>query len=262
MQRKMSKIAAQRQKDLLEAREQIASFLRANDFPEGDTNGKKGIFFVTFPLHEAVKQNNPYMTANLLLFGAIPAMKDTWGRTAYDYAGKKTHQQIRKSKVDSTDARRNRRLRLGFRIGAAALGLLVLLLAVPMPGHLEVVRILIEAGADKNQAADNGALPLNIASHQGHLEVVRFLVEAGADKNQASTSKLGASSLYVASRQGHMEVVRFLIEAGADKNQAANTGATPLCVASDQGHLEVRRLLIEAGANKNQPMTQGDASPL
>eukprot|EP00438_Fugacium_kawagutii_P006572 Skav231725 [mRNA] locus=scaffold2515:214058:215259:- [translate_table: standard] len=95
MQRKMNKIAAKRQTNLLEAREQITSFLKANDFPEGDTNGKKGIFFVTFPLHEAVKQNNPYMTANLLLFGAIPAMKDTWGRTAYDYAkGKKTHQQI------------------------------------------------------------------------------------------------------------------------------------------------------------------------
>eukprot|EP00438_Fugacium_kawagutii_P029024 Skav200751 [mRNA] locus=scaffold1117:290829:294834:- [translate_table: standard] len=96
MQRKMNKIAAKRQRELLEAREQIASFLKANDFPKGDTNGKKGIFFVTFPLHEAVKQNNPYMTANLLLFGAIPAMKDTWGRTADDYAGKKTHQQIRK----------------------------------------------------------------------------------------------------------------------------------------------------------------------
>eukprot|EP00438_Fugacium_kawagutii_P033899 Skav220988 [mRNA] locus=scaffold1541:214261:215607:+ [translate_table: standard] len=103
MQRKMNKIAAKRQRELLEAREQIASFLKANDFPKGavlkcDTNGKKGIFFVTFPLHEAVKQNNPYMTANLLLFGAIPAMKDTWGRTAYDYAkGKKTHQQILKA---------------------------------------------------------------------------------------------------------------------------------------------------------------------
>eukprot|EP00438_Fugacium_kawagutii_P033901 Skav220990 [mRNA] locus=scaffold1541:225248:231045:+ [translate_table: standard] len=96
MQRKMNKIAAKRQRELLEAREQIASFLKANDFPKGgvlrcDTNGTKGIFFVTFPLHEAVKQNNPYMTANLLLFGAIPAMKDTWGRTAFDYAkGKKS----------------------------------------------------------------------------------------------------------------------------------------------------------------------------
>lgn len=64
----------------------------------GDTNGKKGLIFVTFPLHEAVKQNNAYMTSKLLLFGADPTLKDTWGRTAYDYAkGKATHDQILKA---------------------------------------------------------------------------------------------------------------------------------------------------------------------
>ena len=64
----------------------------------GDTNGKKGLLFVTFPLHESVKQNNGYITAKLLLFGANPTLKDTWGKTAYDYAkGKDTHRQILKA---------------------------------------------------------------------------------------------------------------------------------------------------------------------
>jgi ankyrin repeat protein len=57
------------------------------------------VIFVTFPLHEAVKQNNAYMTSKLLLFGADPTLRDTWGRTAYDYAkGKATHDQILKAR--------------------------------------------------------------------------------------------------------------------------------------------------------------------
>ena len=70
----------------------------------GDTNGKKGLLFVTFPLHESVKQNNGYITAKLLLFGANPTLKDTWGKTAYDYAkGKDTHQQILKARKIAAD---------------------------------------------------------------------------------------------------------------------------------------------------------------
>ena len=42
--------------------------------------------FVTFPLHESVKQKNAYVTSKLLLFGADPTIRDTWLRTAYDYA--------------------------------------------------------------------------------------------------------------------------------------------------------------------------------
>ena len=64
-------------------------------------------------------------------------------------------------------------------------------------GHAEVVRLLIEAGAEKNHAKTEGATPLFIASQMGHAEVVRLLGEAGADKNQAMTD--GATPLYIAS---------------------------------------------------------------
>lgn len=67
-----------------------------------------------------------------------------------------------------------------------------------------------------------------VASPNGHLEVVRQLIEAGADKNLATTGT--ESPLYIAT-EGHVEVVRFLLEAGSDKNQAADTGALPLDVA-------------------------------
>ncbi|KAJ1465675.1 ankyrin repeat-containing domain protein, partial [Baffinella frigidus] len=47
--------------------------------------------------------------------------------------------------------------------------------------HLEVVRFLLGAGADKNAPDNDGHTPLHIAAIHGHPEVVRALLEAGAD---------------------------------------------------------------------------------
>ena len=48
-------------------------------------------------------------------------------------------------------------------------------------GHLEVVRLLVDAGADKDKVNKFGSTPLYVASDYGHLEIVRLLVEKGAD---------------------------------------------------------------------------------
>ena len=60
----------------------------------------------------------------------------------------------------------------------------------------------------------NGATAFFIASQEGHLEVARLLCEAGADKDRAKQD--GATALMAASYCGHAEVVRLLCEAGAD----------------------------------------------
>ena len=86
------------------------------------------------------------------------------------------------------------------------------------------MKCVLEAGADKNAANQNGATSLFFASQHGHLKVVQSLLEAGADKN-AATEKNGSTSLLVASQQGHLEVVKCLLEAGADKNACMTDGA-------------------------------------
>eukprot|EP00435_Cladocopium_sp_Y103_P035958 s53_g9.t1 len=51
------------------------------------TAGKRSSWFSrTYPIHEAVKQGDAYITSKLLMFGADPGLKDMWGRSAYDYA--------------------------------------------------------------------------------------------------------------------------------------------------------------------------------
>ena len=44
-------------------------------------------------------------------------------------------------------------------------------------GHVEVARLLIEAGVDYDKArTDNGGTPLYIAIQNGHVEIARLLI--------------------------------------------------------------------------------------
>ena len=121
--------------------------------------------------------------------------------------------------------------------------------------HVEVVRLLLEAGADKDLTNNDGISALMRASLCGHVEVVRLLLEAGADKN--STCNDGLSALRLASVLGHVEVVRLLLDAGADKNSAGTPGITALVLAASAGHAEVLRLLLDAGAGKSSTCNDG-----
>jgi len=76
---------------------------------------------------------------------------------------------------------------------------------------------------DKNnvkKATDIGRTPLSDAAASGHEEMVRALIEAGADENKANNN--GYSPLYWAAHQGHEAVVQALIETGADVHKAGN----------------------------------------
>jgi len=69
-------------------------------------------------------------------------------------------------------------------------------------GHLEVVKFLIEQGADIH--ADDDA-SLRWASYYGHLPVVQYLVEQGADIHADDDGALSCASY-----NGHLLVVEYL----------------------------------------------------
>ena len=82
---------------------QVAYFLLKNGFKGSEVNEAKGLWW-TYPLHVAVKQNNPYVTSKLLFFGADPTTTDIWGQTAYGLAKRQRKTQM----VKIFESQRNR----------------------------------------------------------------------------------------------------------------------------------------------------------
>ena len=119
------------------------------------------------------------------------------------------------------------------------------------------MRLLINARANSNKARnDNGTTPLFKAAEKDHVEVVRLLIKAGADINTATTDDFEAIPLYIAAQNGHDKVASLLIKAGTQINRAtANYGTAPLFIAAQGGHVQVVCLLIKAGADMNKSRT-------
>ena len=57
---------------------------------------------------------------------------------------------------------------------------------IHLPPNLEIVRMLIEAGADINKLTNDGWTPLRFAATSGHPEATKILIDAGADLNISS----------------------------------------------------------------------------
>ena len=82
------------------------------------------------------------------------------------------------------------------------------------------MRALVEAWLDVNARDADNDTPLYLAACKGHKEVVRVLLEAGADTDQASTTPLGdgATPLFISAGNGNVEMVREGVGGGRRKH--------------------------------------------
>ena len=87
------------------------------------------------------------------------------------------------------------------------------LLLAAIAGELDVVKVLVDNGADVNARDNVGTMPLMWAAFMGELEVIKFLMDKGADVN--AKDKDGRTPLIFAKSEGHPDVVKFLKQHGA-----------------------------------------------
>ncbi|MDR1303215.1 MAG: ankyrin repeat domain-containing protein [Puniceicoccales bacterium] len=122
-------------------------------------------------------------------------------------------------------------------------------------GHVEVVKLLLDAGADVNALDEEDCAALHLAAMKGHAEVVRALLRApGADAN--ATDAYGRTALHLAAEKGCREVVRVLLRAGINVNAMVANGPkrgwTALHYAASSGILEaIEEVLGAPGINAN-----------
>jgi ankyrin repeat protein len=91
-------------------------------------------------------------------------------------------------------------------------------------GRLDVVRLLLDRGADPNlapgfvnQARLGDKTPLIKAAEQGHVEIVSLLLDRGAIIDWIEPDR-HQNALILASEKGRLEVVKLLVARGADVN--------------------------------------------
>lgn len=108
-------------------------------------------------------------------------------------------------------------------------------------GHLQVIRILINAGADLDAFDEWNFTPLMIAAETGKTKVIRLLLSAGADANLKSrcANCRNDTALTIASEFGHAEAVRLLLENGADRQHKRKEGLSARNLAVLNGHKNV-----------------------
>ncbi len=115
-------------------------------------------------------------------------------------------------------------------------------------GDLEKLESLLESGnLDVDAANEYGITALFHAAKEGHYEIVKFLIDNGAEVGLGDRSETNA--LMNAARNGHYEIVKFLLKSGAEVNFASKDNMTALAYAIENGHSAVVKLLLENGAN-------------
>ena len=111
-----------------------------------------------------------------------------------------------------------------------------------------VQAFLKKGGMQLDKRDPQGATPLYYASAKGARDIVKLLLDAGADATVADNQS--RTALHMACQAGNKDIIRLLCDSGAELNGTDKTGKTPLMYAAQNGRSEACRFLLELGADK------------
>gem|GEM_PF-1336409 len=110
----------------------------------------------------------------------------------------------------------------------------------------DMVKVLVDGGADMNGTDSAGNTPLLLAIHEKFSGIAEFFVLHGADPN--IENNLCFSPLVSAARNKDTRMVKLLLSHGAGKKNQLNMALLEACYRGDAGTIE---LLLAAGADVN-----------
>ena len=179
---------------------------------------KEGLAFDAKTFFGRVEGGDTKAIALFLAAGFDPATRDESGRTALWAAVERKNAGSVKALLAGgakPDARNAPPMEFGQSIVAAAVD----------GGDVEIVRTLLDAGADAKAGNEYGMTPLHAAAQLGGVEMVRLLLEAGADPNSAPS---GAHVLFLPVAEDRIEVVELLLKSGSRTGESTrHPSSTP-----------------------------------
>jgi ankyrin repeat protein len=116
-------------------------------------------------------------------------------------------------------------------------------------GNIEVVKLLIDRGANVNAILEDGITPLINAARAGHVNICALLIEKGADVDIKPAS--GQTALSTSAKYGKLKTAEFLIKKGATVDARDFFGRTPLMYAAAFNDTAMCILLISHNADKS-----------
>ena len=96
------------------------------------------------------------------------------------------------------------------------------------------------------------------AVRRNNIELVKLLLDHGADIN--TRDKKGYTALIIATQYKYIVIIRLLLDRGADPNISSVYGDTPLIYASFGGRTDIVRLLLRYGADPNIQNRYGETA--
>ena len=229
-------------------------------------------------LHSAASAGDVKRVKELLEKGADPNARDEDGRTPLYWAAFRGHVEVVKLLLEhgadpnAEDEAGRTPLHAAMFYGCIEVAKHVYMhcLQQRQVSLVEVVKLLLQHGADPDARDKYGRTPLHDAACLGHVEIVKLLLELGADPN--AQDKNGETPLHTALSRCNvevvkrLEVVKLLLEHGADPTVKDRNRNTPLDVARREGHRAIVSLIegwIEEWLRRRRkPVEVGGATPL
>jgi ankyrin repeat protein len=125
-------------------------------------------------------------------------------------------------------------------------------------GNAAVVRQrLAEDRAAIDDGGDEGFTALHLAAYFGRLEVARLLLGLGADRNAVAMNQMRVTPLHSAVSARHRDMTSLLLAHGASPNAVQRGGWTPLHAAAKAGDEEIVDMLLLRGADPTRKNDDG-----
>ncbi|CDS37799.1 ankyrin domain repeat containing protein [Echinococcus multilocularis] len=117
-------------------------------------------------------------------------------------------------------------------------------------GFVDLARLLLERGADKEHRDKKSHTPLHTAVYSSQRAIVTLLLDYGVDI-EAQVDRTKDTALSIACSHGRLDIAEDLLNRGANKEHRNFSDYTPLSLAASGGFVDVIQLLLRHGAEIN-----------